>query len=292
MSYLSENANWEEGIYQIERRDPISGGPEGFCNLQAKALANRTRYLKQRQEELEGQVEQLGDLDPSAIHAIIASLGFALNQNRYNRQTLEGLSLSGEVTISNRGVVSGCVVSKSQTATRNLSLSGGSVFYGARLVPVNAQDNIAVIPSNSSDSAKSSYCYLVEENGAMVMKCTLLGQEAPDNCLVLYRVNVPAGNTAETDASSSNVTLTDLRRMEGGYPLFYNSAAFAQIAFARPYMKASDYDIQLDVVSYKGGGFQQGMIYVGDRAVNGFKIYTNGTIDEMKIRWRTTRRAS
>ncbi|MBP5161931.1 MAG: hypothetical protein ILP16_03015 [Spirochaetales bacterium] len=292
MANITEHPVWEDGIYQIERRDPLTGGPEGSCNIQAKQLANRTLFLKEKQEEAQAAIDALEDVHPSSVHAILASLGYALNMSRYNRQRLDGLSLQGEVTISNMGVISGCGVSKSQTATRNLSLAGGVVFYGARIVPVNDQENIAVIPSNNSDSDKSSYCYLTEENGLMVMKCTLLGQEAPENCLVLYRVNVPAGNTAETDSGSANIALTDLRRKEPGYPTYYSSAAFAQIAFDKPFMKTSDYDIQLDVVSYKGGGFQQGMIYVGDRAVNGFKIYTNGTIDEMKIRWRATRRSA
>ncbi|KVM69845.1 hypothetical protein WJ61_22430 [Burkholderia ubonensis] len=46
MSNLIESDRWEDGIYQLETSDPVIGGPDGIDNLQAKQLANRTRFLK------------------------------------------------------------------------------------------------------------------------------------------------------------------------------------------------------------------------------------------------------
>lgn len=52
MSYLSETAVWEPGIYQVGEEDPIRGGPpslvggEGFSNVASQQLANRTLWLK------------------------------------------------------------------------------------------------------------------------------------------------------------------------------------------------------------------------------------------------------
>lgn len=48
MAFLSESSVWETGVYQIETTDDVIGGPTGISNLQAKALANRTVYLKGR----------------------------------------------------------------------------------------------------------------------------------------------------------------------------------------------------------------------------------------------------
>lgn len=48
MAFLSESSVWETGVYQIETHDDVIGGPTGISNLQAKALANRTVYLKGR----------------------------------------------------------------------------------------------------------------------------------------------------------------------------------------------------------------------------------------------------
>ncbi|MCZ2898078.1 hypothetical protein MTR01_29130, partial [Burkholderia thailandensis] len=50
MANLKEQAQWEDGVYQLETSDPVIGGPDGIDNVQAKQLANRTRYLKQQQE--------------------------------------------------------------------------------------------------------------------------------------------------------------------------------------------------------------------------------------------------
>ena len=51
MANLPETPQWEEGIYQIEVSDPVLGGPDGISNRQAKQLASRTSYLKQKVEK-------------------------------------------------------------------------------------------------------------------------------------------------------------------------------------------------------------------------------------------------
>ena len=45
MANLQETSTWETGIYQLETTDPIEAGENGIDNLQAKQLANRTKYL-------------------------------------------------------------------------------------------------------------------------------------------------------------------------------------------------------------------------------------------------------
>ena len=57
MALLVEEAKWEEGIYQLETYDLVEGGPEGIDNIQARALANRTLFLK-------GKVNIATDLSP------------------------------------------------------------------------------------------------------------------------------------------------------------------------------------------------------------------------------------
>lgn len=46
MGNLSEVSAWENNVYQIETADPVLGGPNGIANQQAKALANRTQFLR------------------------------------------------------------------------------------------------------------------------------------------------------------------------------------------------------------------------------------------------------
>jgi hypothetical protein len=53
MANLPEQNVWQDGIYQLEENDDVRGGPlpEGVSNLQAKQLADRTLYLKEKQED-------------------------------------------------------------------------------------------------------------------------------------------------------------------------------------------------------------------------------------------------
>ena len=74
---VAESATWVDGIYQLEMNDLAQGGPSGIMNQQAVELACRTRYLKEKMEELAAAVpgtdeyntiiEELKRLDVSAI---------------------------------------------------------------------------------------------------------------------------------------------------------------------------------------------------------------------------------
>lgn len=46
MANLTENQTWHEGIYQIERNDPVSGGKDGVSNKPLIQLGDRTAFLK------------------------------------------------------------------------------------------------------------------------------------------------------------------------------------------------------------------------------------------------------
>lgn len=51
MANLKETVEWIDGIYQIEKNDPVVGGEGGISNRQAEQLANRTGYLKKELEK-------------------------------------------------------------------------------------------------------------------------------------------------------------------------------------------------------------------------------------------------
>lgn len=57
MAYLKEEAKWDEGIYQFEIDDPLQGGENGIDNVQGKALANRTQWLKKKLEAATARTE-------------------------------------------------------------------------------------------------------------------------------------------------------------------------------------------------------------------------------------------
>lgn len=51
MADIKEEPVWHDGIYQIERNDPVSGGADGVTNKPLKQLANRTRFLKNQNDD-------------------------------------------------------------------------------------------------------------------------------------------------------------------------------------------------------------------------------------------------
>ncbi|HDR8969923.1 gp53-like domain-containing protein [Burkholderia vietnamiensis] len=82
MTNLVETDRWEEGVYQLETSDPVVGGPDGIDNLQARQLANRTRYLKAaieaRQSDFDGHVAAVDPHPQYATHADLAEKVAAL----------------------------------------------------------------------------------------------------------------------------------------------------------------------------------------------------------------------
>lgn len=53
MGKITEQQQWEDGIYLIEKQDKVLGGELGVINVQAKQLANRTKYLKGKVDDID-----------------------------------------------------------------------------------------------------------------------------------------------------------------------------------------------------------------------------------------------
>lgn len=54
MTDINESPSWEENIRLIARTERLSGGQDGVANRPLKSLANRTRYLKEQFEMIDG----------------------------------------------------------------------------------------------------------------------------------------------------------------------------------------------------------------------------------------------
>lgn len=290
-------------VYQIKTTDPVLGGPDGIANLQAKQLAERDAYLKIRTDEVEAARGEYGSLpdrlenydtfDPAAQNALwgaaCAALAAAGLANREALKTIRQRIQMGAAFITNRGVISGCVVSRSESAVRNISLSAGSIFMNGRMMPVTGQTNSALVPSNPGDVAKSCYAYLfIDANGVVQFTTTEFGMSVPSDGLPLYLITVPAGNTEANDPYLASVTFSDIRRIESGYPIYFSSLAHTPIAL--PYdMGGSDYIVMIEVLDSKGGWSQRSAVYDGEKASNGFKIFVEGSWDSVSARWAAIR---
>lgn len=300
MAFIFETSDWETGVYQIEVSDPVGGGPNGIDNLPHKQLASRTAYLKTITDDvveargaygtLKDRMDTLAPLEAATTNTITALAMQAIGQAGIANKELAKLQTvrkqSGTVTIRNRGVISGCVVSKSGSASRNLAITAGSVFLAGRIFPVAAEAAGAAVPSNPGQNSAVCYAYLyVTASNTIAFACTNLNEAAPDTALVLYQITVPAGNNDQNDPYLANCTLTDIRRLEPNFPTWFAAASYAAVALPYPLLD-SLYSITLDIVSIQGAGLLQGGdVYIGTRNVNGFNIYYNGIADQIQVQW-------
>lgn len=205
------------------------------------------------------------------------------------KKTLNMRFQEGLTTIKNRGVISGCTVSKSTTAARNVTLALGKFFIKGRLYSEEELVNCASIPNNNSASGATCYVFLwIDAGGVIQCDSTDLGQAVPDYGITLYEVTVPANNNDINDPNLANVTLTDRRRLEANWPTVLDAPCYALVALGAP-IPGADYVVKLDLVSFTGPASGLDGFLVQDRLDNGFKVYFSGMADDLVVRYLVSR---
>lgn len=306
MANVNESQVWEAGVYQIETTDPVLGGANGIANVQAKQLANRTAYLKARADQvddakgghsslrarLDALQSQSDAMGVDMQNAETAALKFALDQAALANYGVRGLreqsQQEGVVTIQNRGVVTGCSVSKSTTAARNLSISSGVCFARGRRYSVSAGVNAASVPSNIGSASVVVYAYLFQDAGGLWrLAVTPVGARVPDGAITIYNLTIPANSTDATDPNLTNVAITDVRRIEAQFPQLFDSPAGASPVLRA--LGANDYHLSFDVISADGAPCDARSIVVASRATNGFALHLASAADTVVLRWRASK---
>lgn len=285
MATLQEQSEWPEGIYCIGLTDPVVGGEDGIDNLPHKQLAARTQWLKKQIEEMQGTVDGYApDMQEALFAGLKLGMDFAALAMKEHEQTRLTRFQEIRVIVKNRGIKSGVTLSKSQTATRNISCSDGVVFMGGREYPVAHQENTASVASNTTDKAGTVIIYMFQTSAGIIdVAATTLNGTMPDGAIELARATVPAGNTEENDPYLSNVTITDSARREPGWPTIQKSPATVPVALNRT-LPDAEYQVMPEILSCAGGGHQAGEARVRDRLKNGFKLTVNGTADDVDVR--------
>jgi len=285
MANLNEQDQWEDGVYQIETTDPVVGGPDGISNVQAKQLANRTRFLRERLSEAQASLDAVGIEGQNAlwggVEVALAEAGLLARELERNQSVRHQ---EGTFTLYNRGVKRGCGIAKSTTANRNLNVAAGVCFMHGREYGVDAAENAASVPGNSGSSAATCAAYLHVSGGRVRLAVTGLNEQAPENALVLAQLTVPAGNTGSNDPYLSSVTITTVARQEPDWPTVQIDPPYRQQDLARR-MAASRYHLAVDVVGFQGGEPPRIVQRDSDRAANTFRAYLAGSADAVRVRF-------
>lgn len=257
-------------------------------NVRYEEIDENFADVDNRLDDLDGRV---GTTDPSYQEALHFEVRRGIEMTALALKELDKTKQlriqQGEVTINNRGVREGITVTKSSNAARNLNIATGVFFVNGRAFNIDARNNDASVPPNSGSTSKTCVAYLRLNGTTVDFDCSQLGDEAPSDAVSLYRLTVPAGNTESNDAYLTNVTLTDIRRIEANFPVFLDNASTVTVSLPFAYPD-SNYQVDLDVVSTVGGDVSRSQLQVSSRANNGFQITLAARADSVKVRYTTT----
>ncbi|MGP8289048.1 hypothetical protein ACT3OH_02115 [Vreelandella zhanjiangensis] len=280
-------------------------------NLRYEEIDQNFGYLEAQRSQMRGELDdakggdsslsarlndmsaKLQSLSPEYQDDLSASFMFALDQaslaNRSVQALKEQAQQEGEIKVRNRGVVSGCAVSRSSTAARNLNLANGVAFMHGRIYSAPARENAASVPSNtgSSSVAVHAFLYFHESSQRMRLSVTAIGEEVPDHGIHIYNITIPANSTDQTDPSLEYVTLTNVRRIEPEFPANLNSPRTESISIED--LRDSNYRIDIDLVSAVGEPCRSEQVKATSRATNGFTLQLATGADDVVLRWRVSK---
>lgn len=299
MTNLTETNQYESGVYQIETTDPVLGGTNGIANIQAKQLANRTKWLKTIADEVinsrNGKVslnDRLNDYDSFNpenqnniitfglySHEIINTLASEI-ENIEKRIIIQGVT-----TIKNKYVINGFSLVKADIRALHLTKTGTYTPENISQAKINGEtislfddDYHISVPTNESNLPKIYYAYLKKQEDKSYK--VNLSQAIPNDALLLYTLNIPANDTAN---NLNAVTLTDNRIIQADNSWITSFIPFSYIAL--PFtLPNSNYSVLLEIESATNI-FAIGRLSVKNKATNGFSIEMIGTSDNVKVKW-------
>ena len=93
MSALAETSKWEDTINQIEVTDPALGGENGPINIAPRQLANRTKYLKDRTDSAQNEINTARG-GKSSLNERISGLEKTTVQGDFNFNGMTGVTVA------------------------------------------------------------------------------------------------------------------------------------------------------------------------------------------------------
>lgn len=213
----------------------------------------------------------------------IAALKYALAQAALANQGISALrsqvQQEGEITITNRGLITGAAITKLGTS-RLLAITAGKCFINGRTYSLAAQNSTSVPVTTGASSVCYGYLFL---NASSVIQfyVTALGVSVPSDGIKVCTITIPAGNT---DAALAGVTVSSDARTEPNYPTHLDSP-FDTLVTINP-LTDDKYRIDIDVVSSTGAPCRTDAVVAYSRAANGFRLSLASAADNVVVRWR------
>lgn len=229
------------------------------------------------------------DDDEQSDKAVLKELFAAVHQQAAELEAWKNQRVQqGTATIYNKFVVFGGIVN-AISGTRNVKITRTGTYdaknYSLLYVDghfasiYDTQDSVAAVPANSSSAPIDYYAYVDGTDDKYTVK---VADSVPDGKLGLYRITVPAGDTA---ANLNAVKFTDIRRVESRYRNLYGT--IPSVTVRLPYAAiGSAYDVNVSVESTAYN--RDTVLEVVSKGPAGFTIRSHGEADNIVVRWTLT----
>lgn len=229
------------------------------------------------------------DNDKQSDKAALKELFAAVHQQAAEIETWKNQRVQqGTATIYNKFVVFGGLIN-AIPGTRNVKITrtgtydakNYSLLYvdGHFVSIYDTQDSVAAVPANSSSAPIDYYAYVDGTDDNYTIK---VANNVPDGKIGLYRITVPAGDTA---ANLNAVKFTDIRRVESHYRNLYG--AIPSVTVRLPYAAiGSAYDVNVSIESTAYN--RDTVLEVVSKGPAGFTIRSHGEADNIVIHWTMT----
>lgn len=229
------------------------------------------------------------DSDQQSDKAVLKELFAAVHQQAAELETWKNQRVQqGTATIYNKFVVFGGIVN-AISGTRNVKITRTGTYdvknYSLLYVDghfasiYDTQDSVAAVPANSGSAPIDYYAYVDGKDDKYTVK---VADSVPDGKLGLYRITVPAGDTA---ANLNAVKFTDIRRVESRYRNLYGTIPSTTVRL--PYAAiGSAYDVNVSIESTAYN--RDTVLEVVNKGPAGFTIRSRGEADNIVVRWTMT----
>ncbi len=254
-----------------------SGRPDGLYSNVIEASDVKALYTRALPYDGEAETKK------SVLKYLVQQVNAANTElDKWQNQRVQ----QGEATLYNKYVRSGCVVN-AVPGTRNIKVTKTGTYLASNysLVYVDGhiysiadtENSVAAVPTNTGTTAVNYYAYV--DGNASNGYTVRIADAVPVGKLGLYRITVPAGDTA---ANLNAVSFADIRRVEGSEN-YYNTRPTVSVPMpGYAAVDAPDYDVHLSVLSHDG--VNPG-IEVIERQSGFFTVALTGEADNVKFRW-------
>lgn len=229
------------------------------------------------------------DSNQQSDKAVLKELFAAVHQQAAELEAWKNQRVQqGTATIYNKFVVFGGIVN-AISGTRNVKITRTGTYDAKNysLLHVDGhfasiydtQDSVAAVPANSGSTPIDYYAYVDGTDDKYTVK---VADSVPDGKLGLYRITVPAGDTA---ANLNAVKFTDIRRVESRYRNLYGT--IPSVTVRLPYAAiGSAYDVNVSIESTAYN--RNTVLEVVNKGPAGFTIRSHGEADNIVVRWTMT----